>query len=222
MTKVAALVPMRHHSQRVPDKNFREVGGKPLYHYILTTLLKVPQLDSIYVDTDSPPIKSGIERDFPTITVIDRPENLRADETSMNRIIAHDISVIKADYYLQTHSTNPLLRADTISRAIREFLDNKDKFDSLFSVTRLQTRLYNQEGKALNHNPEELLQTQDLPPLYEENSCIYLFTEAGLVAAGHRIGTSPCLFEIDPEEAWDIDTMLDFRIVNYLITNSGE
>ncbi len=222
MTKLAALVPMRHHSQRVPEKNFRDLAGKPLYQHILSTLLDVPELDEIYVDTDSPVIAEGIKNSFPEVNVIDRPEDLRADEVSMNRIIAHDMSVIGADLYLQTHSTNPLLQAGTISKAIQIFLENRSEFDSLFSVTRLQTRLYDQEGKAINHNPGELIQTQDLSPLYEENSCIYLFTETGLKENGHRIGSSPYLYEISPDESWDIDTPLDFEIVEFLMKKNKE
>lgn len=220
MTTIAALVPMRHHSQRVPGKNYRELGGKPLFHHILNTLGNVPELDGIYVDTDSPLIKEGIQEGFPDVQVLDRPENLRGDEVSMNRILAHDLSVIKADLYLQTHSTNPLLTAATISRAIRTFREGQGRWDSLFSVTRLQTRLYNADGRAINHHPGELIQTQDLPPVYEENSCIYLFTETSLKKAGHRIGESPHMFEIDSREAWDIDSPLDFEIVNFLISQS--
>ena len=221
MTKLAALVPMKHNSQRVPEKNYREVGGKPLFHHILNTLLKVPEIDLVCVDTDSIVIKQGISEHFPVVKVIDRPLDLRADEIPMNRIIEHDMTLVQADLYLQTHSTNPLLKAETISRSIQEFRENGD-YDSLFSVTRLQTRLYNRTGKALNHNPAELLQTQDLPPLYEENSCIYLFTEAGMKESGHRIGRKPYLFEIDAAEAWDIDTLLDFNIVHCLMSQTGE
>jgi len=222
MTHIAALVPMRHHSQRVPEKNFRDLNGKPLFYHILSTLQEVPELGGVYVDTDSPMIEKGIKESFPEVNIIDRPEDLRADEVSMNRIIAHDMSVIGADLYLQTHSTNPLLQAGTISKAIQIFLENRSKFDSLFSVTRLNTRLYDQEGKAINHNPGELIQTQDLPPLYEENSCIYLFTETGLKENSHRIGSSPYLYEIPADESWDIDTPLDFEIVNFLMKKSKE
>jgi CMP-N-acetylneuraminic acid synthetase len=222
MTNIAALVPMKHHSQRVPEKNYREVGGKPLFHHILNTLLKVPEIDLVCVDTDSIAIKQGISDHFPVVKVIDRPLDLRADDIPMNRIIEHDMSLIKADLYLQTHSTNPLLQAETISKAINEFRENVDKADSLFSVTRLQTRLYSRSGKALNHNPGELLQTQDLPPIFEENSCIYLFSEAGMKKTGHRIGSKPHLFEISAAEAWDIDTPLDFKIVNCLMNHNGE
>lgn len=222
MTQLAALVPMRHHSQRVPEKNFRHIAGKPLFHHILTTLGDVPELGAIYVDTDSPVIAEGIEDSFPAVHIIDRPEDLRADDVSMNRIIAHDMSVIGADLYLQTHSTNPLLQAGTISKAIQEYRENSARFDSLFSVTRLQTRLYDEVGKAINHNPEVLIQTQDLPPFYEENSCIYLFTETGLKQHGHRIGHSPYMYEISADEAWDIDTPLDFEIVDFLMKKKPE
>jgi len=222
MIQLAALVPMRHHSQRVPEKNFRILAEKPLFHHILLTLQEVPELDAIYVDTDSPVIAEGIGEFFPGVNVIDRPEHLRADETSMNQIIANDMSLIGADLYLQTHSTNPLLQAGTVSKAVQTYQENRSEHDSLFSVTRLQTRLYDQVGKALNHNPGELIQTQDLPPLYEENSCIYLFTEAGLEKNGHRIGSSPYLFEISPDEAWDIDTPLDFEIVDFLMKKNKE
>ena len=222
MIKIVALVPMRHHSQRVPEKNYRDLGGKPLFHHILITLLQVPEITGIYVDIDSLPVRAGIMELFPSIQVLDRPQELCADEISMNRIVAYDISVIEADYYLQTHSTNPLLTQQTIARAINTFLENEGKYDSLFSVTRLQTRLYDKEGNAVNHDPSELIQTQDLPPLFEENSCLYMFTKQSLEKNQHRIGNSPYLFEIDPEEAWDIDTILDLKIVDYLMRDTGE
>ena len=222
MKDIAALVPMRHHSQRVPEKNFRIIGGKPLFHYILTTLLAVPEVNGIYVDTDSPRIIDGIKKHFPTVNIINRPEELCADDVSMNRIINHDVSMVKAPIYLQTHSTNPLLKPETISKSINYFLENQPKYDSLFSVTRWHTRLYDKDGQALNHNPGELIQTQDLAPLFEENSCIYLFTEDSLKITGHRIGSSPHLFEIDPDQAWDIDDSLDFEIVDYLLNKRGE
>ena len=135
----------------------------------------------------------------------------------MNTILLHDTAQVEADYYLQTHSTNPLLRPETISSAIQAFLSQRDQYDSLFSVTRWQTRLYWQNGEAVNHNPNELLRTQDLPPVYEENSCIYLFTRQKLAECNHRIGYSPLMFEIDAAEAWDVDEELDFTITELIL-----
>lgn len=215
--KLAALVPMRHHSQRVPGKNYRPLAGKPLFQHILETLNAVPEIDTIIVDTDSEPVMDGVRRLFPAVNLIPRPGHLRADDVPMNDILLYDTAQVKADFYLQTHSTNPLLKAETISRGIKNFLAEYPKYDSLFSVTRLQTRLYFQDGRAINHNPLELIQTQDLPPVYEENSCIYMFTRENLERKKHRIGDSPLMFEIDADEAWDIDEELDFEIADFLM-----
>lgn len=215
--KLAALVPMRHHSQRVPGKNYRPLAGKPLFQHILETLQAVPEIDTVIVDTDSEPVMDGVRRLFPDVKLIPRPEHLRADDVPMNDILLYDTAQVQADFYLQTHSTNPLLKADTISRAIKSFSTNLPIYDSLFSVTRLQTRLYWQDGRAINHNPLELIQTQDLPPVYEENSCIYLFTRENLERKKHRIGDSPLMYEIPADEAWDIDEELDFEIADFLM-----
>jgi CMP-N-acetylneuraminic acid synthetase len=163
----------------------------------------------------------GLRRDFPQVTVISRPESLRADDVPMNDILLHDTEQVQADFYLQTHSTNPLLRAETVSRAIETFLAAYPAKDSLFSVTRWQTRLYDQHGRAINHDPSVLIQTQDLPPVYEENSCLYLFTRQNLLKRHHRIGERPNLFEIDAAEAWDIDEELDFAITDFLMRHKG-
>ncbi len=149
--------------------------------------------------------------------VLIRREELRGDDVAMNEILIHDTSQIEADFYLQTHTTNPLLRAETISRAIQDFLVKYPVMDSLFSVTMVRTQLYDEQGRAINHDPSELRRTQDLPPVYEENSCLYLFTRANLLERHHRIGQHPILFPIDSAEAWDIDDELDFAICEFLM-----
>jgi CMP-N-acetylneuraminic acid synthetase len=215
--KLAALVPMRHHSQRVPGKNYRPLAGKPLFHHILETLLAVPEIETVMVDTDSEPVMDGVRRFFPTVKLIQRPGHLRADDVPMNDILLHDTAQVNADFYLQTHSTNPLLKPETVSRAIQSLFANHPEHDSLFSVTRLQTRLYFKDGQAINHDPAVLIQTQDLPPVYEENSCLYLFTRENLIRKHHRIGDKPFMFEISKDEAWDIDEELDFEITDFLM-----
>ncbi|PWH12387.1 MAG: acylneuraminate cytidylyltransferase [Anaerolineae bacterium] len=217
MPTLVALVPMRHHSQRVPGKNYRPLAGKPLYQHIIETLLKVPEITSILVDTDSEPVMDGLAQHFPQVRVIRRPEHLRAPEIPMNEILAYDTAQIEADFYLQTHSTNPLLRPETLSAAIGKFLAVYPAFDCMFSVTRLQTRLWDQLTRPINHNPAILLQTQDLPPVYEENSCFYLFTRTNLLARRNRLGDRPLMFEIPRLEAVDIDEEADFEIADLLM-----
>jgi CMP-N-acetylneuraminic acid synthetase len=220
--RLAALVPMRHHSQRVPGKNYRLLAGKPLFHHIIETLLAVREINEIVVDTDSDLVIDGLRKNFPQVKVINRPDVLRADDVPMNDILIYDTGQVQADFYLQTHSTNPLLRPETVSRAVQSFLADYPKHDSLFSVTRWQTRLYDQHGKAINHDPSVLIQTQNLPLVYEENSCLYLFTRDNLLKRNHRIGEKPMMFEIDADEAWDIDEELDFQICEFLIQREAD
>jgi CMP-N-acetylneuraminic acid synthetase len=215
--KIAALVPMRHYSQRVPGKNYRPLAGKPLYQHILETLLSVPEITTIMVDTDSTPVMDGLRANFPQVKIIQRPENLCAPEIPMNEILAYDTAQVEADFYLQTHSTNPLLKAETISAAVQKFLGAYPAFDSMFSVTRLQTRLWDSLTRAINHNPAILLQTQNLPPVFEENSCFYLFTRQNLLAKRNRLGERPLMFEISRYEAVDIDEEFDFQIADMMM-----
>jgi len=222
MKKIIALVPMRHDSQRVIGKNYRMLAGRPLYQHILSTLQSCSEIAEIVVDTDSEKIIDGIKQAYPEVQIIVRPDHLREGETSMNEILLHDTAQFEADYYLQTHSTNPLLRSETISRAIKTLLENYPDYDSLFSVTRRQTRLWDELGRAINHNPAILLRTQDLPAVYEENSCLYMFTRETLVIEHNRLGRRPYLFEIGAEEAWDIDEEIDFEIVDLLMSRPSK
>jgi CMP-N-acetylneuraminic acid synthetase len=215
--QIAAFVPMRHNSERVIGKNYRLFAGRPLYHHIITTLLNCPQISLVCIDTDSPVIMEDAAAHFPSVKVLLRPEHLRDGATPMNEVLLNSVAQVPADLYLQTHSTNPLLRPETISRAIEQFL-SQSEYDSLFGVTRLQTRLYDAHGNAMNHDPEVLLRTQDLPPVYEENSNLYLFTKQILQERQNRIGHKPMMFEIDRQEAWDIDEEIDFRVAEFLYT----
>lgn len=216
---VVALVPMRHHSERAPGKNYRPLAGRPLYEYVLDALLESDGVNQIVVDTDSLVIREGIARTHPQVRLIERPDRLRGGEVAMSEILLYDAEIVPHPYYLQTHSTNPLLRPATISRAIRTFLDGFPDHDSLFSVTRLHKRFWDSSGRPVNHDPDVLLRTQDLPPIFEENSCLYLFERESFRSRRNRLGTSPILFEIDREEAWDIDDEADFGLTELLLLN---
>jgi len=218
-TRVVALVPIRHHSERVSGKNYRLFAGQPLYHYIINNLLTCPLISAVVIDTDSSVIVEDASKNFPEVRLIERPEYLRAGTVPMNDVLLYDVTQVEADYYLQTHSTNPLLRSETITRATQLFLDNYPMYDSLFSVTRVQTRLWDSLARAINHNPVILLRTQDLQPVYEENSCLYIFTKSTLETRHNRIGERPLMFEIDRLEAWDIDEEMDFKIAEFLYTS---
>jgi CMP-N-acetylneuraminic acid synthetase len=215
--KIIALVPIRHHSQRVPGKNYRDLAGKPLFHHILHTLRDVPEFAQVVVDTDSPKIVNGLAEFFPEVKVLERPHHLRADDVPMNEILLYDSSQVEGDLYLQTHSTNPLLKAESISKAINQLLAEYPSYDSLFGVTRRHVRLWDELTRPINHNPTILLQTQDLPPVFEDNSCMYIFKREHLVERRNRLGERPMMFEVPPQEAMDIDNEVDFQMVELMM-----
>jgi len=217
---VAALIPMRHHSERVPGKNYRDFVGKPLYHRVVETLLSCSLINEVVIDTDSELIVEDAMRHFPQIKLVERPFHLRSGETPMNEVLLHDVSCVRADWYLQTHSTNPLLKTETVTGALQCFFNALPKYDSLFSVTQVQSRFWDAHGKPLNHDPMVLLRTQDLTPVYEENSNLYIFSRTGLERRRNRIGDHPMMYEIDRDEAVDIDEEIDFLLAEFLYRKS--
>lgn len=214
--KVVAIVPMRHSSERVKGKNYRDFAGKPLFHRVIDTLLECPKIDKVVIDTDSPTIKEQCAELYPTVLVLERPEHLRDGSIPMNDVLLNTCNSIDSEFYLQTHSTNPLLSPETVNNALESFFANYPMHDSLFTVTRLQQRLWDPLARAINHNPAILLRTQDLPPTYIENSCMYLFTKETLARKWNRIGDRPMMFEMEEIEAQDIDVELNFKVAEFL------
>jgi CMP-N-acetylneuraminic acid synthetase len=214
--KITAIIPMRHSSERVPGKNYRDFAGKPLYQRIVDTLLECTSISQIVIDTDSPTIIEQTNKEYPSVIVLERPEHLRDGSTPMNDVLINTCNTFESDFYLQTHSTNPLLSADSIEKGIQIFLKNYPIYDCLFGVTRLQVRLWDQLARAVNHNPSILLRTQDLPPIYAENSCMYLFTKSILERKHNRIGDRPYMLEIPDIESQDIDIEINFKVAEVL------
>ncbi len=215
---IVALLPIKANSQRVKGKNFRLIGGQPLYKWILDTLLSISDIDSVVINTDARDMfsKSGLAEDG-RVRFRDRKPHLCGDDVSMNLILKDDMADESADIYLMTHATNPLLGAGTIRSAIDTFKSFGTDYDSLFSVNRFQTRFYTKNGNPVNHDPRSLLQTQDLEPWYEENSCLYLFTHASFQKTGARIGERPMLYEIPKMEEVDIDDEEDWLMASALV-----
>lgn len=217
MTRTVAIVPMRHDSERVPGKNFRDLGGRPLYAHIVATLLATPEVDEVVIDTDSPAIMADAAQRFPQVRVLPRPQHLRNGEIPMNEVLLNTVEQVDADLVLQTHSTNPFLTAGTLQRAFAALRDSGESHDSAFGVTRLQARLWSADAQPLNHDPAVLLRTQDLSPVFLENSCFYLFTPALLQSRRNRLGERPLLIEVPPLEAHDIDEESDFRLAEAML-----
>ncbi|MFN5466061.1 MAG: cytidylyltransferase domain-containing protein [Cyanobacteriota bacterium] len=222
-SRIIALLPMKAHSSRVPGKNFRELNGKPLFRWILDTLLSIDEIDLVVINTDARQLlhDKGLT-ETERIQIRDRKPQLCGDMVSMNLILADDIAATEADVYLMTHTTNPLLSAETIRAALVAYRQATvaGSADSLFTVNRIQTRFYQANGNPVNHDPAQLVQTQDLEPWFEENSNLYIFSKTSFLETSARIGRQPVLYEMDKQEAIDIDTTADWVLADALIKNS--
>ena len=210
---IVSLLPMKGHSERIFNKNVRSFAGKPLYFHIAQILQKSIYVNSITINTDSDFIAMEAPYYFSKVHILNRPTYIQGDYVSMNDIIAHDISKTDGEHFLQTHSTTPLVSLATLEQAIETYFENLDNYDSLFSVTKLQTRLYWKSGNPVNHDPSKLERTQDLPPVFEENSNFYIFSRDSFKKANNnRIGLNPQMFEVDALESVDIDEESDFQL----------
>ena len=216
--KVTLLLPMKGNSERVPNKNLKLFNGKPLFHAIIDELITSKYINKVIINTDSDLIaESAINTYQDFVSIHKRPRNIQGDFVSMNKIIEYDLNNSDSDIYIQTHSTSPLLAIKSLDAAIDKMISNSTDFDSIFSVTKIQTRFYDKNGNPFNHDPKELLRTQDLEPLFEENSGFYIFTKESFKNANNkRIGLRPLMFELDKIEAIDIDEPSDFIIAETL------
>jgi len=219
---LVAILPMKANSERVSGKNFRDIAGKPLFRWILDTLLSCDQIERVIINTDAREILSenGLnDGDHGGRVVIrDRKPELVGDMVSMNLIIEDDMQAVDSDTYFMTHTTNPLLSPKTIEQMLRAYQDGQDKgCDSLFTVNNLQTRFYTLEGAPINHDPQNLLRTQDLPVYCEENSVGYLFTRDSFSKTKARIGETPVLFPTPALESVDIDEPSDWFMAESLL-----
>lgn len=217
---VVALLPMKAHSERVKGKNFRMFHTKPLFKWILDTLLSIEKIDLVVINTDARNIlkEHGLEESS-RIMIRDRKPELCGDFVSMNLILADDIANVPAATYLMTHTTNPLLSAGTIREALEKYqgAENAGTADSLFTVNQFQSRFYRSDGSPVNHDPDNLIRTQDLEPWFEENSNLYIFSSGSFKSTNARIGKNPILFPMKKIEAADIDGQSDWELAELII-----
>lgn len=212
---IVALLPMKANSERVKGKNFRDFCGKPLFAWILDTLLEVEEIDEVVINTDARHIlaENGLT-DGERVTIRDRKPEICGDMVSMNMVLADDVDNVDAQIYLMTHTTNPLMSADTVRGALAAYRAAvaEGKADSLFTVDKVQTRFYRADNSPVNHDPDNLVRTQDLEPWFEENSNLYIFSRDSFNKTKARIGKQPVMFESPSFESIDIDTPEDWDL----------
>lgn len=209
-------IPIKANSQRVPKKNFKELGGRPLFEIMIDKALK-SDADAVFVNTDSEAVK--IKAKEMGAIVIDRPSFLSGDDINGNDLLLYDSKKVEAQIYIQLFVTAPFLKIETINKSIK-LLKNKLSLDSVFTVNKLYSWFWF-NGKPVNYNPSVLPRSQDATPIIKETTGLYAIRKKALEECRCRIGKNPFMLEIDEIEGKDIDTLIDFKEAENLIENSN-
>jgi HAD superfamily hydrolase (TIGR01549 family) len=211
MAKIAAIVPLKLSSRRLPNKNFLRLGDRPLAYHVFETLLKLDQVGTVYCYTSQSQILSLLPDQ---VELLMRPERLDGDDVRANELFRYAVSAVSADTIILSHATAPFISAEAINEGLAAVLSGE--YDSAFAVRRLQTYCW-MDGKPLNYDPTDMAQTQALSPLVYETSGFYIFHKRQYLDTDTRIGTSPRFVEVDVKEAIDIDTPEDFALATNLL-----
>lgn len=207
--KIVAIVPMKLNNRRLPQKNTKAfTNGKPLCHYILSTLLTVPGIDEVYVYCSNQDIRDYLPEG---VVYLRRSEALDQDTTKMNEVLKSFADDIPADVYVMTHTTAPFISRESIEKGLAAVL--KEGYDSAFAVKKLQDFLW-KDGVPYNYELNKIPRTQDLAPLYEETSGFYIYKGEVIADLNRRIGDKPYLVEVGEIESIDIDEAEDFMIAD--------
>ena len=210
--KTIALIPIKFNNRRLPGKNIKPLGGRPLMQYIQETLLQVKGIDEIYVYCSDEGVKEYL---LPGVCYLQRPQSLDQDSTKINEVLASFAQAKKADLYLLTHATAPFIKAESIQKGIDAV--KSDNYDSAFAVIRQQDFLW-QNGKPWNYDLRAIPRTQDLVPIYRETCGFYLYTYWQIVEQNRRIGDKPYFVEVSEIEAVDIDEQEDFDLAEAIVS----
>lgn len=211
---VTAFVPAKGTSQRVPSKNMRVLGDKPLFLHVLDTLLRCRNIHQVYLDSDSDEIfELAQDRGH---HILKRPAHLATNATDGNELLLFEQAAVPpAELYLQVLPTAPFLTAETIDETIYELTRQSD-CDSLFTVTRQRIYLWDAENQPLNYNPREIPNSFNLDATTIETMGLYLIRRDTLLKERCRIGINPILFPISTLESFDINTEHEFQMAELI------
>lgn len=216
--KTVAIVPMKLNNERLPNKNTKIFdNGKPLCFYILNTLLKVKNIDEIYVYCSDEKIKPYLPN---KVKFIKRSDTLDKSSTTMNEVLNAFINDVDADIYVLTHVTAPFVKSTSLEKCI-EVVKNNNEYDSAFSVKRINEFIW-KDNKPFNYQLDNIPRTQDLPEIYAETCGFYIFKKELMKKYNRRIGDKPYMYEVEMIETIDIDDEFDFEIANSLLQKYGE
>tara|TARA_R110000824_G_scaffold13496_6_gene58723 strand:+ start:795 stop:1469 length:675 start_codon:yes stop_codon:yes gene_type:complete len=210
---VACFIPIKERSTRVPRKNFRLLGDRRLFEYIIMTAVDSNCFDKIYVDTDSDEV-SEFCADL-KVEVITRDSELSKDTANGNDLMNYWYKKFPHyDYYFQLFVTSPFTRIKTIKECIKTL--KQEKYDSVFTAHK-KCGWYWFDRIPINYNPLVLPRSQDAKKVFSETTALYGINKQALHGRRCRIGNRPYFYFVDDLESVDIDSAFDFEMANMLV-----
>ena len=222
--KIAVQVPIKgRSSQRVPNKNFRNLQGKPLCHWLLDELVGLPENYDIFIDSEDETVFTKLEQaGYSRFRFHQREEWFASDEANGNHMI-HQFAVTNPNYdiYAQVYVTAVTLKQTIIREAIEKLAREMPNHDSIFLVTE-ETGWIWFEGRAINYKPTQpngLKRSQEASFL-QETTGLYAIEKKAVLRTGCRIGEKALPHLIDKQCSMDIDTMEDFREAEEILSRN--
>lgn len=209
--KTVCMIPVKLRSERVPDKNIRSLGGRPLMHYIQRVCLETQALDAVYVYCSSDEVAPYV---LDGVTLLIRPAWLDGDECNCNDLLWEFMGQVDADIYVASHATAPFTRPASIEACIAQV--ESGAYDSAFLAHPLRQMMW-QNGQPLNFDPQHFPRTQDLAPIHVEASGAFVVARSTFEKYGRRVGEQVYIHEVDAIEAFDIDWPQDFAIAEAIL-----
>ncbi|OCR04743.1 acylneuraminate cytidylyltransferase [Helicobacter pullorum] len=210
--RIVAVMPIKLHNKRCPNKNVRLLGQKPLLQYNLEVLKGIDVIDEVYVYCSDKTINNFINNNA---IFLERPKTLDEDNTNFTEIFQEFLNEIDADIYVYSHATAPFLKRDSILRCLENVLEKGH--DSSFTVTKIQDYLWTSDYRPLNFDPALISRSQDLEVIYRETSGAYVFKKEVFTKYKKRVGINPRAVEVSFVESIDINTEEDFRLASIAV-----
>lgn len=209
--KIVAIMPIKLQNERLPGKNTKLLGDKPLLQYELIALTQTSLLDSINVYCSNESVCEYLPEG---VNFIKRPEFLDLPTSNFSQIFDNFINVVNADIYVFAHATAPFITVNTMKECIEAV--KSGEYDSAFCAVKIQDFLW-ENGEPLNFDAENIPRSQDLNPIYRETSGVYVFTKEVFMKYHRRIGKKPFVKEVSFKEAVDINNPEDFDLAEALL-----
>ena len=225
--KVTCFLPCRAGSERVKNKNTRQFAGVEggLLKIKLDQLIRCPLIDTIVLSTDDQKVIDVSKPYGSRIRLDKRPPELATSDTSTDELINYVPKIISEPHIMWTHVTSPFAGEEVYTKAISEYFKviRAGKLDSLMSVTPLRVHVWDKKGEPVNYIREQLRwpRSQQVDPLFEVNSAVFINSRDNYLKFKDRIGARPFLFEMERTDSLDIDYEDDFMLAESIFRFRG-